>query len=200
MKRSPAAAWLTSLVLLATLCAGLMLGERRGHAQSNQGARARHLLKLSHDLNERAQGAQAGAASRLDCVLQLNGNPSGRLNALLNRNGIHLRAHFRSFNSYNIELPAGVLEELSSFEEVAHISLNNQVESLGHVSATTGADVVRSLTGKNAAALDGTGIGIAILDSGIDSSHKSFLDKANSLRIAAARDFTGENRTDDPYG
>jgi serine protease AprX len=39
-----------------------------------------------------------------------------------------------------------------------------------------------------------------VLDSGIDTNHKSFLDRSNSLRVIASRDFTGEGRTDDPYG
>ncbi|HEV2915266.1 MAG TPA: hypothetical protein VGX92_18450, partial [Pyrinomonadaceae bacterium] len=199
MKRTPAAAWFASLLLLATMCAGLMLCEKSGQAQSDQGSKARAAAKLSPDLDERTQSATGGAA-RIDCILQLNSNPSGRLNALLNRNGVHVRAHFRSFNSYAIELPASLLEELSSFKEVAHISLNNRVESMGHVSATTGADLVRSTQTRAGDALDGTGIGIAILDSGIDPAHKSFLDKSNGLRIAASRDFTGEGRTDDPYG
>src|SRR6185436_9319278 len=41
------------------------------------------------------------------------------------------------------------------------------------------------------------GITIAVLDSGIDSKHKSF---ATSGKIKFSKDFTGENRTDDPWG
>src|SRR5262249_41212982 len=40
-------------------------------------------------------------------------------------------------------------------------------------------------------------VNIAILDSGIDSNHKSF---ARLGKIVVNKDFTGENRTDDPYG
>ncbi len=49
--------------------------------------------------------------------------------------------------------------------------------------------------------LDGTGIGIAVLDSGIDTGHASFLEsKGNGLRVVYSKDFTGEGRTDDPHG
>ena len=48
--------------------------------------------------------------------------------------------------------------------------------------------------------LDGTGIGIAILDSGVDISHKAFLGNDDRLRVVVNKDFTGEGRTDDPYG
>ncbi len=45
--------------------------------------------------------------------------------------------------------------------------------------------------------LDGSGVTIAVLDSGIDNKHKSF---ATSGKIKFSKDFTGENRTDDPWG
>src|ERR1044072_4201900 len=46
----------------------------------------------------------------------------------------------------------------------------------------------------------GTGSGIAVLDSGIDGHHASFLNKSNGTRVVYNEDFTGEGRTDDPYG
>ena len=72
---------------------------------------------------------------------------------------------------------------------------------MGHVSRTTGADLVRgSDSSSSNNALDGTGIGIAILDSGIDVDHHSFLNRSNGVRVVYNEDFTGEGRTDDPYG
>jgi subtilisin family serine protease len=67
------------------------------------------------------------------------------------------------------------------------------------VTVTTGTQQVRSqksLLGLNGT-LDGSGVTIAVLDSGIDSKHKSF---ATSGKIKFSKDFTGENRTDDPWG
>src|SRR6185369_2297190 len=69
----------------------------------------------------------------------------------------------------------------------------------GHIAHTTGTDNVRSLS--NDGALDGSGVGIAILDSGIYGAHTSFTDTQTGLsRIVVNIDFTGEGRTDDPYG
>src|SRR5207249_7311080 len=48
--------------------------------------------------------------------------------------------------------------------------------------------------------VDGTGIGIAVLDSGIYTGHVDFLDKSNNVRVVYSQDFTGEGRTDDPFG
>src|SRR4029079_2718055 len=71
---------------------------------------------------------------------------------------------------------------------------------MGHLSATTGADQVRATTNSTSSSLDGSGIGIAIVDSGIDTNHRSFLNRSNSVRVVYSEDFTGEGRTDDPYG
>ena len=88
---------------------------------------------------------------------------------------------------------------LAADPDVAYISLDNEVQSSGHVTTTTGTQQVRaqkvSLGLNNT--LDGSGVTIAVLDSGIDSKHKSF---ATSGKIKFSKDFTGENRTDDPWG
>ncbi len=93
-----------------------------------------------------------------------------------------------------VEVPVGLLPELADFDEVHFVTGDDEVMSLGHVSSTTGADDVRSQS-TTSTPLDGTGIGIAVLDSGIYSDHKSF-----NGRIVFSRDFTGENRIDDPFG
>src|SRR5207249_8844613 len=77
----------------------------------------------------------------------------------------------------------------------------------GHIENTTGTAAVRVQTSTelggqttNTAVFDGHGIGIAIVDSGIDVTHTAFKDQYGLSRVILSRDFTGENRTDDPYG
>src|SRR6185369_7114068 len=85
--------------------------------------------------------------------------------------------------------------------DVSYISLDRDAQPMGHLSLTTGADQTRSTGGgNNNNSLDGTGIGIAIVDSGIDTEHHSFLGRSNNVRVVYNRDFTDEGRTDDPYG
>jgi subtilisin family serine protease len=141
-------------------------------------------------------------------VLQLDSPPSGQLNALLERNGVHVRGNFTDLGMIAADLPAGVLDELANYPEVNFVSQDSPMHSFGYVTSTTGADAVRTESTTNGGLLglgllattttttyDGTGIGIAIVDSGIDQSHASF-----TSRIAYNKDFTGENRVDDPYG
>ena len=89
---------------------------------------------------------------------------------------------------------------MASRPEVSAISLDRDLIAFGHVSTTSGADAIRASEGINVKGLDGSGIGIAVLDSGIDPRHVSFTNQINLRRVIVNRDFTGEGRTDDPYG
>ena len=108
---------------------------------------------------------------------------------------------FKNFAVRVVTLPAQAAVNLANRSDVSYVSLNRDVRPMGHVSRTTGADQARGpVDQNNNTALDGTGIGIAVLDSGIDTDHRSFLDKSNNVRVVYSEDFTGEGRTDDPYG
>src|SRR2546421_11892200 len=185
---------IVALSLLFALCCSIVITDnqvvmRRAEAKNSGHANGK---KVSPDL----QGKSAGS-SLVRVILQLNGKPTGQLNALLNRNGVHVRASFSNFNAQAVELPANVVDELASFSEVAYVSVDRQTQSLGHVSLTTGADAVRRQTGflGGSYTLDGTGVGIAILDSGIDAQHKAFLGVNDQTRVLVSKDFTGEGRT-----
>ncbi|HKR23417.1 MAG TPA: S8 family serine peptidase, partial [Pyrinomonadaceae bacterium] len=113
----------------------------------------------------------------------------------------------RKLNNFKVRiatLPVAAAVALANRNDVSYVSLNREVQPMGHVSRTTGADQVRgsssSNNGNNNNTLDGSGIGIAILDSGIDTDHRSFLNRSNSVRVVYNEDFTSEGRTDDPYG
>ncbi len=160
------------------------------------GQRDERADKVGHKLRKRVRDNTA-SSENVSVILQLNGQKSPRLQSLLKRNGIRLKKDYSNFNSSSIELPANVVEELASHSEVDSINEDDEVIALGHLTSTTGADDVRTQTSSTGATttLDGTGIGIAILDSGIYAGHKSL-----APRVVYNQDFTGENRVDDPYG
>src|ERR1044072_2005237 len=128
--------------MLLCLCAGILLTEKSfatRPAFGSSGKGSGHKEKLSTGLT--ASGTQRGTV-----VLQLNGKPSGKLNALLNRSGVHVRSQLKALNAFTVEMPASVLEELASFSEVEFVSADSAVASFGHVSAKTGMEAVRPET------------------------------------------------------
>jgi subtilisin family serine protease len=156
--------------------------------------------KISPDLRGSA------AKGRVNVILQVDDVRSANLNDLFARYGVKVTARMARLGTVKAEMPVKALEELAASREVRHMSSDRQVKALGHVTATTGADAVRTQTthtllgGTTTYQLNGSGVGIAILDSGIDTDHESFLALDNSSRIVYSQDFTGEGRVDDPYG
>ena len=197
----------TKRFLVLALLASLTLGP--GLLGGNLWATAYAKGKGSHSDNQKPSKvasdlsdllAHKNSEAPVKVILQLNQKPSGQLNALLATNGVKIRKHFDNLNSFALELPSSVVDALSNFPEVAFISLDSKVTTLGgHIAHTTGTDNVRSMSADGA--LDGSGIGIAIVDSGIYGAHSSFTDvQTGQSRIVVNLDFTGEGRTDDPYG
>ncbi|HJX91043.1 MAG TPA: S8 family serine peptidase, partial [Pyrinomonadaceae bacterium] len=193
--RPLALALLTSLSLVLTMLSGTFVpsvanaSPKHGHAKDDN---------IAVELHEQMRSKSPTTVVKV--ILQLDGHMSGQLNALLRSNGVKVKKSFANFNAFAVELPLNVVDSLSHFSEVSFISVDSEVQSLGgHVAHTTGADNVRSMSSDGA--LNGDGIGIAIVDSGIYAAHVAFSDPATGLsRIAVSQDFTGEGRTDDPYG
>ncbi|HEX8561111.1 MAG TPA: S8 family serine peptidase [Pyrinomonadaceae bacterium] len=204
---------LTCCALLLPLCgAGLapsgraLAGERRGGG-GESGPSAEEAVnrdKVSAALRERAREGRRGrgAGEPVQVVIQLKGKMSGGLNALLNSNGAHVRRELRNLGMAVVELPASAVEALASFDEISYASLDAETEALGHISKTTGADAALAQTYSGISQLNGTGVGIAVVDSGVYDQHAAFLDAAGTAsRVVFNKNFvTTESRTDDPYG
>ncbi|HBB86539.1 MAG TPA: hypothetical protein DC047_02860 [Blastocatellia bacterium] len=187
--------WLICVSLVLFLFTCILITDRT-NAQSFEDLNKAN--KASSDLLAEASSSQGLGALKI--ILQLKAPMSSALKALLNQKGVRLKASFKNLNAQSLEIPASSLAAVAAFDEVLFISSDRQTAALGHLSETTGADAVRTANGITVDGLDGSGIGIAFLDSGVQSSHTNFLDKSNKTRVVASQDFTGENRTSDSYG
>ncbi|MFP5264345.1 MAG: S8 family peptidase [Blastocatellia bacterium] len=190
---------LPALVLLSALMAGVT-PERvfRASAQA-AGPDAR---KLSDDLR-----ATVGKDpnKRLKVIIQTNAAPSRALVYSVGNSGGSVKKSYRNLNAIAVEIPAKAVEALASRKDIKFASLDATTRVAGHLETTTGTDQARnywnsSNDGGSLGALDGSGIGIAILDSGVDPAHHAFHSGGAGSRIIQSIDFTGEGRTDDPYG
>ena len=208
VRKYTAAALLSLLALLCLTGAGLAPGgvSRAGLKVMRADSPAAPVVsreqeptdRISPDLLELARDPEA-AGRRVRVILQDGGGSDPLLASWLGREA-KTRGRFESLGARVVELPARLVERLSEQEGVRFLSLDRETTGFGHVSRTTGTDEVREGAGTNVTGLDGTGIGIAVLDSGIDTTHTTFLDRNNTLRVVYSKDFTGENRTDDPFG
>ncbi len=98
---------------------------------------------------------------------------------------------------FTVELPLSRVRELGADPEIVYLSANRTVKSFGHLETTTAAAQARSLGGSTS--FDGSGIGIAIIDSGIDTNH-NILKPGGVSHVVHSQDFTGDTITGDTYG
>src|SRR6185437_2132189 len=86
------------------------------------------------------------------------------LDSTLEYTGSNIRK-LKLFQTRIVTMPAQAAAALASRSDVAYVSLNRDAQPMGHLAITTGADQVRATPNTANSSLDGTGIGIAILDS-----------------------------------
>jgi serine protease AprX len=185
---------LTTLTVLFSLCAALVVS-----TNTKVKAYDDPLRKISPDLLRIIQSGN-GAENVKVIVQYTPTSPPGLIGSLLNLIGGVVLGLLSNLNIQILDIQANSATVLAQDPSITYISLDAAVNSSGHLTNTTGAEQSREqqslLGGSNE--LDGSGVGIAILDSGIDPTHKSIANK--STRVSFSKDFTGENRTDDPYG
>src|SRR5215207_1850726 len=184
-----------TFALLATLAAIVSALSWRGattaHAQFHTPARD----KVSSDLRQKL-----GGGGKLDVVVKSAGAWGKALDDAVKNNNGSVTKSYENFPVRAVSLPAAAVAALASRPDVEYLALDREVKLLGHVSLTSGADAARVMANYNPT-YDGAGVGIAVLDSGVDPNHVSMTQESGTAtRIVAGRDFTGEIRNDDPYG
>src|SRR6185503_2784256 len=161
--------------------------------------------KISSDMRDLMQHARNG---KVTAILQVDDVNSKEVRSLLARHAVLVSDGMAKLGAMKVDLPVRAIEALARSNSINYISPDRRMESFGHVTATTGADQVRNAPGLlsgllGSSAIDGTGIGIAVLDSGIDNQHAAFFNTSllPTTRIKFSKDFTAENNaTTDPYG
>jgi subtilisin family serine protease len=166
--------------------------------------------KVSRELEKYAKPA-AGDERRIHVILRLTGPSRKAVAAMLERCGGLVKNDYHRLATCEVELPERAIPELAALDEVSFVSPDREVRASGHISTTTGADLARAqFTGMDGDTLDGSGITIAVLDSGIYSQHQSFRrqkdkkkdddDDAKQGRVLLDLNFTPEKYKDDRFG
>ena len=145
--------------------------------------------KISPDLRQLI--LSGNGAARVKVIVQSkSGSNPGLLGGLLNTVGGLLVGVLANLNIRIVDVEANNVEVLAADPDVSYISLDNTVRSSGHVTNTTGTQQVRaqkSLLGLNST-LDGSGVTIAVLDSGIDkTNHSQPPARSNSAKTSLAK-------------
>jgi serine protease AprX len=154
---------------------------------------------ISSDLREAMQAAKS-PNDRLDVILQAGDVNDEQLNAFLKRHGGLVNERMAEVSAMNVRIPVKSIEGLARSGMADFMSPNVELRMLGHITATTGADLVRNQTCLLglicSSSFNGAGITIAVLDSGMDTGHRAF---KNGVKYS--KDFTTESlSSSDPFG
>ena len=166
------------------------------------------------------KGKKAGVASDLREEFR-SGSPSDRVRLVVTLNGADpvyvanrvyelggkAGRHLKNVDEMALELPLGSVPDLAEIEGLEYIAPDRQVTGLAsHIEVTTGASQVYPVSGGTLSTLlsltglDGSGVAVAILDSGIDADHFDLKDDKGRRHVVLSSDFTGRGGLDDPYG
>src|SRR5437667_8611618 len=178
-----AAMWGTRLALLtliALLAAGLSLAD--GHKR-----------KVSQDL-EALKSRPSG--STVDVIIQFNQTPTDAHHQRVQDKGGVLKTNLDVFKGAHYSVPVESLDALADDPDVVYISPDRRLNgALDNTAAAVNAKVAWQ------SGWDGTGIGVAVLDSGI-TGHTDLYSTGGGggkLRIIYSQDFVGGG-TNDYYG
>ena len=140
---------------------------------------------------------EVGAEEKQSFIVQVeSGTPNVVLQEKLALLGGRIKQQHGQMGLLTIEAPRTAIRQLAAEGSVAYVSPDRAVAASGHLENTTGAALIRATTGYTS--MDGTGIGIAVIDSGVDDLHDQFMHSTSG--VVYQKDFTGAGSYRDSYG
>ena len=180
LKTTTWGARLVLLALIALLAAGLSF------ADGNK-------RKVSSDLDA-LKGGHGGAT--VDVIIQFNQTPTEAHHQKVQSKGGALKTKLDFIKAAHYSVPVEALDALADDPDVAYISPNRKVKgSLDHAVSAVNGDLAY------ASGWNGTGVGIAVIDSGVTSVYDLNASGNSSSRIVYSQSFvSGDASTDDAFG
>ena len=156
---------------------------------------------MSPDLRQMMEDDPSGAR-RVDVILQARSADNASLRAFLNSGEARIIRRIGS-GAMVVNLPLSMLNSLSASGLINYVSPDRKTGASGHIETTTGAAQMRTQPGdlfSGPWTLDGSGVGIAFLDSGIFAHHTAFKNNTGGSRVVANVNFSSSDSTEDRYG
>ena len=153
--------------------------------------------KVTSELLDRLDNGEA-PDTQVDVIIRASGDLKALHRELVRNAGGRVGKSLRIINGLSARVSLSAIEELSKQEEFSYISPDTPVRSFGHLENTTGAAQIRNIV-QGVKTLDGTGVGIAVIDSGVYPTHHEIAYNGVS-RLTANIDGGHFGETKDEYG
>ena len=150
--------------------------------------------KFSADLQQRA----AGAGSMVTVIVQYRQMPTASSIRTMQVGGAAIKSKLHTIRAVTMRVPVSMLAKLAKDPNVAYITPDRPVSL-----TATSEDYSTAVEADVAAAqfaLDGTGVGVAIIDSGV-ADHGDLHDASGASRVVYSQSFVaGDTTTSDKFG
>src|SRR5262245_37433301 len=195
---SPAKRGLSLLAAAALVVASIPIAPPARAAIALESTESKISPALSQALSSNLESVWSDSTRQsVRVIIQSRGPVSPLLlGAILLQGGTVVR-QFSSLDAVLVELPKSRVLAIAGRSDVDRMSPDHLAQqTASHLEAASGAGVLRTYnaTMRTFSGLDGSGVGIAILDSGIMASHSDFAGGALGLsRVVAATDTVSSN-------
>lgn len=140
---------------------------------------------------------------KVDIVVQFTSAPTSNNFSHMGAAGALLKRQLKVINGGSFTVPASRLPQIAKLPEVYYITLDRPVQLTSTVSTSTTVYPSQAVEADIAWAngYNGTGIGVAVIDSGITDRPDLHSQGAGSYRVVYSESFIpGDSTTADPYG
>lgn len=155
---------------------------------------ARSTAKFSADLQQRA----ARAGSMVTVIVQYRQMPTASSIRTMQTGGAAIKSKLHTIRAVTMRVPVSMLAKLAQDPNIAYITPDRPVSL-----TATNDDYTAAVEADVAAAqfaLDGTGVGVAIIDSGV-ADHGDLHDASGASRVVYSQSFVaGDTTTSDKFG
>ncbi|MGA8867241.1 MAG: S8 family peptidase [Candidatus Sulfotelmatobacter sp.] len=152
----------------------------------NQNAKnLKSFSKFAPDVVARAERSAANQTVRV--IVQYKQAPQSAQFGRMQNLGARVGARLNLVKGAAFSIPAGALPALESDPEVVSVTLDHALNAMDDYT-----DAAMNVSDAWSAGYDGTGIGVAVIDSGINDTHHDLWDSAGKTsRVVYHQDFTG---------